>query len=105
MSGSRIFKPISNYLASRLQPGGLPRLKRADSAWSNRALSPGSSRETGIRGGTPGARGTSLIKSAQAEAGLDELRAASRLDAQNASVFERIGDVEKSLNHAAEARG
>jgi tetratricopeptide (TPR) repeat protein len=45
-----------------------------------------------------------LIKSGQAEGGLEQLRAASRLDAQNASVFERIGDVEKSLNHATEAR-
>ena len=32
------------------------------------------------------------------------LRAVSRLDADNASVWERIGDVEKSLNHATEAR-
>jgi predicted Zn-dependent protease len=45
-----------------------------------------------------------LIKSNQAQAGLDELRAASRLDDQNAAVWERIGDVEKSLNHTAEAR-
>ncbi len=45
-----------------------------------------------------------LIKSNQPDAGLEQLRAASRLDAQNAAVWERIGDVEKSLNHAAEAR-
>ena len=45
-----------------------------------------------------------LIKSNQTEAGLDELRAASRLDAQNAAIWERIGDVEKSINHTAEAR-
>ena len=45
-----------------------------------------------------------LIKSNQVPAGLDELHAAARLDAQNAAVWERIGDVEKSLNHAAEAR-
>jgi Flp pilus assembly protein TadD len=45
-----------------------------------------------------------LIKSNQVQGGLDELRAASRLDAQNAAVWERIGDVEKSLNHLAEAR-
>ena len=45
-----------------------------------------------------------LIKSNQAQAGLDELRAISRLDDQNAAIWERIGDVEKSLNHAAEAR-
>jgi tetratricopeptide (TPR) repeat protein len=45
-----------------------------------------------------------LIKTNQTQAGLDELRATSRLDAQNSVVWERIGDVEKSLNHAAEAR-
>ena len=45
-----------------------------------------------------------LIKSNQTQAGLDELRAASRLDAQNAAVWERIGDVEKSLSHTPEAR-
>ena len=45
-----------------------------------------------------------LIKTNQTQAGLDELRAASRLDAQNAALWERIGDVEKSLNHPAEAR-
>ena len=45
-----------------------------------------------------------LIKSNQTQAGLDELRAASRLDAQNAAVWERIGDVEKSLSHTNEAR-
>ena len=44
------------------------------------------------------------IKTNQAQAGLDELRAVSRLQAENAAVWERIGDVEKSLNHAAEAR-
>ncbi len=45
-----------------------------------------------------------LISGNQIEAGLAELRAASRLDAQNAVVWERIGDAEKSLNHATEAR-
>lgn len=44
------------------------------------------------------------IKSNQAQAGLDELRAVTRLDDKNAAIWERIGDVEKSLNHAAEAR-
>ncbi len=45
-----------------------------------------------------------LIKSNQVQPGLDELRAASRLDDQNAAVWERIGDAEKSLNHTVEAR-
>ncbi len=44
------------------------------------------------------------IKSNQVQPGLDELRAVSRIDAENASIWERIGDVEKSLNHATEAR-
>ncbi len=45
-----------------------------------------------------------LIKSNQTQAGLDELHAAARLDAQNPAVFERIGDAEKSLGRATEAR-
>ncbi len=50
------------------------------------------------------ALGELYVKSSQAQAGVDELRAASRLDAENSSIFERIGDVEKSLNHVQEAR-
>jgi predicted negative regulator of RcsB-dependent stress response len=45
-----------------------------------------------------------LIRANQTEAGLEQLRAASRLDDKNAAVWERIGDVEKSLNHTTEAR-
>jgi Flp pilus assembly protein TadD len=45
-----------------------------------------------------------LIRTNQIQAGLDELRAASRLTPRNASIWEDIGDAEKSLNHAAEAR-
>jgi tetratricopeptide (TPR) repeat protein len=45
-----------------------------------------------------------LIKTNQPEGGLEQLRAASRLDDKNAAVWERIGDLEKSLNHATEAR-
>jgi len=45
-----------------------------------------------------------FIRANQPDAALEQLRAASRLDAQNAAVWERIGDVEKSLNHATEAR-
>ena len=44
------------------------------------------------------------LKSNQADLALDQLRAAARLDTQNASIWEQIGDAEKSLNHADAAR-
>jgi tetratricopeptide (TPR) repeat protein len=45
-----------------------------------------------------------LSKSGQNEAALEQLRAATKTDSQNATLFERIGDLEKSLNHPAQAR-
>ena len=39
------------------------------------------------------------LKVNQADRALEQLRAAAKLDAQNASVWEQIGDAEKSLNH------
>lgn len=44
------------------------------------------------------------FKADQPGPGLEQLRAAAGLDARDASVWEQIGDAEKSLNHAAEAR-
>lgn len=44
------------------------------------------------------------IKANQPEQALAELQAVTRLDKENPAVWERLGDVEKSLNHAAEAR-
>lgn len=43
-------------------------------------------------------------KANQADRALEQLRAASKLDAQNASILEQIGDIEKSLNHPDAAR-
>ena len=45
-----------------------------------------------------------LLKSNQPEAALDQLRAAAKLDAQNATLWERIGDTERTLGHSAEAK-
>ncbi len=44
------------------------------------------------------------LKAGQADRALEQLRAASKSDTQNASLFEQIGDAEKSLNHADAAR-
>jgi len=44
------------------------------------------------------------LKANQPERALEQLRAASKADAQNASLFEQIGDAEKALNHADAAR-
>jgi tetratricopeptide (TPR) repeat protein len=44
------------------------------------------------------------LKSNQSDKALDQLRAAVKLDAQNASLWEQIGDAEKSLNHPDAAR-
>jgi tetratricopeptide (TPR) repeat protein len=44
------------------------------------------------------------LKSNQADRALEQLRAAAKLDAQNASIQEQIGDAEKSLNHPDAAR-
>ena len=44
------------------------------------------------------------LKSNQAAAAVEQLRAAAKLDAQNASLWEQIGDAEKSLNHPDAAR-
>lgn len=44
------------------------------------------------------------LKTNQPQLALDELRAVSRFDAENPVIWERIGDIEKSLNHPAEAR-
>ena len=44
------------------------------------------------------------LKSNQAAAAVEQLRAAAKLDAQNASLWEQIGDAEKSLNHSDAAR-
>ena len=40
----------------------------------------------------------------QPEKALEQLREAAKLDAQNASVWEQIGDAEKALNHPTEAK-
>jgi protein O-mannosyl-transferase len=44
------------------------------------------------------------LKSNQTDKALEQLRAAAKSDAQNASLWEQIGDAEKSLNHADAAR-
>jgi tetratricopeptide (TPR) repeat protein len=44
------------------------------------------------------------IKTNQPEQALDQLQAVTRFDQQDPAVWERIGDVQKSLNHADEAR-
>ncbi len=44
------------------------------------------------------------LKANQADTAVVQLRAAAKQDAQNASVWEQIGDAEKSLNHADAAR-
>jgi tetratricopeptide (TPR) repeat protein len=44
------------------------------------------------------------IRTNQPDQALEQLRAVTRLDTQNASVWEQIGDIEKSLGHANEAR-
>ncbi len=44
------------------------------------------------------------LKANQADAAVAQLRAAAKLDTQNASLWEQIGDAEKSLNHADAAR-
>ncbi len=44
------------------------------------------------------------LKANQADLAIVQLRAAAKQDAQNASVWEQIGDAEKSLNHADAAR-
>ena len=44
------------------------------------------------------------LKANQPDRALEQLRAASKADAQNASLFEQIGDAEKALNHADAAR-
>jgi predicted Zn-dependent protease len=44
------------------------------------------------------------LKSNKGDLALVQLRAAAQLEKQNASLWERIGDVEKSLNHTEEAR-
>jgi predicted Zn-dependent protease len=44
------------------------------------------------------------LKANQADLALVQLRAAAKLDPRNASVQERIGDAEKSLNHPDAAR-
>jgi tetratricopeptide (TPR) repeat protein len=45
-----------------------------------------------------------LQKTGDPTAALVELREAQRLDAKNASIYERIGDLEAGQNHAAETR-
>ncbi|MDE3195042.1 MAG: tetratricopeptide repeat protein, partial [Acidobacteriota bacterium] len=45
-----------------------------------------------------------LAKANQPEAALEQLRAAVKTDSENASLWEQIGDVERTLNHTAEAR-
>jgi Tfp pilus assembly protein PilF len=45
-----------------------------------------------------------LAKSDQPEAALEQLRTAVKTEANNPALWEQIGDIEKSLNHPAEAR-
>jgi Flp pilus assembly protein TadD len=47
---------------------------------------------------------TQLVKAKQPESALDQLQAAVKLDAQNASLYEQIGDVDRALNRPNEAR-
>jgi protein O-mannosyl-transferase len=44
------------------------------------------------------------LKANQPERALEQLRAASKADTQNAALLEQIGDAEKALNHPAAAR-
>jgi tetratricopeptide (TPR) repeat protein len=44
------------------------------------------------------------VKLNQLDAAIEQLRAAAKLDSQNPSIQERIGDTEKAANHPAEAR-
>jgi predicted Zn-dependent protease len=44
------------------------------------------------------------LKSNQADKALEQLREAAKLDTQNASIQEQIGDAEKALNHPDAAR-
>ena len=44
------------------------------------------------------------LKASQPQAAVDQLHAAAKLDAANPSIWEQLGDAEKSLNHQAEAR-
>jgi tetratricopeptide (TPR) repeat protein len=44
------------------------------------------------------------LKSNQPDAAIGQLRTAAQLDATNASIWEQIGDAERSRNHADEAR-
>jgi Flp pilus assembly protein TadD len=45
-----------------------------------------------------------LRKTGDSAAALEQLREAQKVDAHNASIDERIGDLEAGLNHLAEAR-
>ncbi|MES1260698.1 MAG: tetratricopeptide repeat protein, partial [Acidobacteriota bacterium] len=45
-----------------------------------------------------------LTKANQPDEALVQLRAAIRLDGQNASIWEQLGDIEKSLRHTTESR-
>ncbi len=45
-----------------------------------------------------------LIRAKLPEQALEQLQAAAKLDPQNASTWERIGDVEHTLNHTSESR-
>ncbi len=44
------------------------------------------------------------LKTSQTDAAIEQLRAAVKQDAQNASLWEQIGDAEKSGNHPDAAR-
>jgi cytochrome c-type biogenesis protein CcmH/NrfG len=44
------------------------------------------------------------LKTNQLDLGIEQLRAAATLDAQNASIWEQIGDAERARNHPDEAR-
>ena len=50
------------------------------------------------------ALGGLYLKAGQSGAGIEQLRAAAKLDAENASIWEQIGDAEKGADHGAEAR-
>ena len=44
------------------------------------------------------------VKANQSDAALDQLHAAVKLEAENPVLWERLGDLEKSLNHADAAK-
>jgi tetratricopeptide (TPR) repeat protein len=44
------------------------------------------------------------LKANRIDLGIEQLRAAAKLDAQNASIWEQIGDAEKARNRPEEAR-